>query len=94
MAYARFIDDSCKLCKEMLFAKLLKTDTTGLSIFEARKSWFDENQIHLETWYPAQRMVLHPCLVSRMTLLLILYKGIMSFNTCSSLCGTSASFSN
>ena len=29
----------------MLFAKLLKTDMTGLSIFEARKSWFDENQI-------------------------------------------------
>ena len=39
------IDDSCKLCKEMLFAKLLEFDTTGLSIFEARKSWFDENQI-------------------------------------------------
>ena len=45
MAYARFIDDSCKLCEEMLFAKLLETDTTGLSIFEARKSWFDEIQI-------------------------------------------------
>ena len=45
MAYARFIDDSCKLCEEILFAKLLETDTTGLSIFEARKSWFDENQI-------------------------------------------------
>ena len=45
MAYVRFIDDSCKLCEEMLFAKLLETDTTGLSIFEARKSWFDENQI-------------------------------------------------
>ena len=45
MAYARFIDDSCKLCEEMLFAKLLETDTTGLSIFDARKSWFDENQI-------------------------------------------------
>ena len=45
MAYARFIDDSCKLCEEMLFAKLLETDTTGLLIFEARKSWFDENQI-------------------------------------------------
>ena len=45
MAYARFINYSCKLCKEMLFAKLLETDTTGLSIFEARKSWFDENQI-------------------------------------------------
>ena len=71
MAYARFIDDSCKLCEEMLFAKLLETDTTRLSIFEDRKSWFDENQIPLETWYPAQRMVLHPCLVSRMVLLLI-----------------------
>ena len=45
MTYARFIDDSCKLCEEMLFAKLLETDTNGLSIFEARKSWFDENQI-------------------------------------------------
>ena len=45
MAYARFIDDGCKLCKEMLLAKLLETDTTGLSLFEARKSWFDENQI-------------------------------------------------
>ena len=29
----------------MLFAKFLKTDTNALSIFEARKSWFDENQI-------------------------------------------------
>ena len=47
MAYVRFIDDSCKLCEEMLFAKLLETDTTGLSIFEATKSWFDENQIPL-----------------------------------------------
>ena len=45
MVYVRFVDDSCKLCGEMLFAKLLKTDTTGLSIFEATKSWFDENQI-------------------------------------------------
>ena len=47
MAYARFIhiDDSCKLCEEMLFAKLLETDTAGLSIFEATKSWFNENQI-------------------------------------------------
>ena len=32
----------------MLFAKLLQTDTTGLSICEARKSWFDENQIPFE----------------------------------------------
>ena len=45
MAYVRFIDNSCKLCEEMLFAKLFETDTTGLSIFEATKSWFDENQI-------------------------------------------------
>ena len=29
MAYVRFVDDSFKLCEEMLFAKLLKTDTTG-----------------------------------------------------------------
>ena len=41
------IDDRCKLCEEMLFAKLLKTDTTGLFIFEATKSWFDKNQISL-----------------------------------------------
>ena len=45
MAYACFIDDSCELCEEMLLAKLLETDTTGLSIFEATKSWFDENQM-------------------------------------------------
>ena len=45
MAYVRLKDDSCKLCEEMLFAKLLETDTTGLSIFETAKSWFDENQI-------------------------------------------------
>ena len=42
---ACFIDDSCEVCEEMLFAKLLETDTTGLSIFEATKFWFDENQI-------------------------------------------------
>ena len=45
MAYVRFIDVSCKLCEEMLFAKLLETDATGLSISEATKSWFDKNQI-------------------------------------------------
>ena len=45
MAYVCLIDDRCKLCEEMLFAKLLETDTTGLSIFEATKSWFDEDQI-------------------------------------------------
>ena len=45
MAYVRFIDDSCKLCEKMLSAKPLETDKTGLSIFEATKSWFDENQI-------------------------------------------------
>ena len=30
---------------EMLFAKLSETDRTRLFIFEATKSWFDENQI-------------------------------------------------
>ena len=45
MAYVRFIDDSCKLCEEMLFAKLLETDTIELSIFEATKSWFEKNQV-------------------------------------------------
>ena len=45
IAYACFIGDSCELCQEMLFAKLLQTNTTRLSIFEATKSWFDENQI-------------------------------------------------
>ena len=45
MAYVRSIDESCKLCEEMFFAKFLETDTTGLSIFEATKSWFDENKI-------------------------------------------------
>ena len=48
VAYVRFIDDSCKLCEEMLFAKLLENDTTGLSIFEATRSRFDENQIPFE----------------------------------------------
>ena len=43
VAYVYFIDDSCKLCEEMLFAKLLKTDAVGLSFFEGTKSWFDEN---------------------------------------------------
>ncbi len=47
MAYVRFIDDVCELCEEM-FVKLLETDTTGLSIFEATKSWFDEKQVPLE----------------------------------------------
>ena len=45
MAYVHFIDDSCKLSEEMLFAKLSETDATGLSIFEATKSWSDKNQI-------------------------------------------------
>ena len=53
MAYVRFIDDSCKLCEEMLLTKLLETDATGLSIFEATKSRFDENQMpfgNLVSW--------------------------------------------
>ena len=45
MAYVRFVDDSCKLCEEMLFAKLLETGATELSIFEATKSWYDKNQL-------------------------------------------------
>ena len=45
VAYVRFIDYGCKLCEEMLFAKLLETSATELSIFEATKSWFDKNQI-------------------------------------------------
>ena len=45
MVYVCFIDDGCKLCEEKLFAKLLETDATELSIFEATKSWFDKNQI-------------------------------------------------
>lgn len=45
MAYFCYIDE---YCKELLFVKLLETDTTGLSIFEAVKSWFDENQVPFE----------------------------------------------
>ena len=71
MAYVRVVDDSCKLCEEMLFAKLLKTDTTGLSIFKAKNLGLTRIKYHLETWYPAQRIVIHPYLVSRMALLLI-----------------------
>ena len=47
MAYVCIIDDSCKLCEEIMFAKLLETDIAGLSIFEATISRFDENQIPL-----------------------------------------------
>ena len=70
MAYVRFVDDSCKLCEEMLFAKLLKTDTPGLSIFKAKNLGLTRIKYHLETWHPAQRMVVYPYLVSRMALLL------------------------
>ena len=38
MAYVRFIDNGCRLCEDMLFAKLLETGATELSIFEATKS--------------------------------------------------------
>ena len=48
MEYVCFIDDSCKLYEEMLFAKLLKNDMTGLFVFEATRSRFDENQIPFE----------------------------------------------
>ncbi len=50
MAYVCCIDDVCKLCEEMLFVKLLETDATGLSIFEATKSSFHEKQIPLENF--------------------------------------------
>ena len=72
MAYVRFIDDCCKLCEERLFAKLLETDMTGYPfIFELQNLDLTRIKYHLETWYSAQRMVLHPCLVSKMALLLI-----------------------
>ena len=66
-----FMDDGCKLCEEMLFVKLLKTDTPGSSIFEATKSWFDESQISFGNLVTYARMVLQQCLVGRTALLFI-----------------------
>lgn len=47
MAYVRFWNGD-KLMEEMLFAKRIKTDTRGLSIFEEMKSYLAENNIPLE----------------------------------------------
>ena len=57
----------------MLFAKLLETDTTGLyyPFLKLENLGLTRIKHYLETWYSAQRMGLHPCLVSRMALLLM-----------------------
>ena len=48
MAFVHLIDDSYRQCLEMFFAKLLETNTIGLSIFEATRLWFDVIKIPFE----------------------------------------------
>jgi hypothetical protein len=47
MTYVRFLNDD-QLNEEMLFARNLKTDTKGGTIFEEVKSYFKENNIPLQ----------------------------------------------
>lgn len=46
MAYVRYIKDA-KIIEEMLFSRLLVTDTKGISIYECLQTYFDENRIPL-----------------------------------------------
>ena len=48
MGYVRYFDDHCSLKEDLLFVKLLETDTTGTSIFMAVKSFFEEKSIPFE----------------------------------------------
>ena len=93
MAYVRLIDDGCKLCEEMLFAKSLETDTTGLSIFEATKSWFDENQIPFENLVSCATDGA-PSMLCKQNGFIGHMKKLCPKNPCSSLYSTSASFSS
>jgi zinc finger BED domain-containing protein 5/7/8/9 len=47
LSYVRFFDDDFNLQEEMLFARKLATDTTGESIFNTLKDYFDEHQIDI-----------------------------------------------
>ena len=52
-AYGRSLDVSCKLCEEMLFAKLLETDTTDYPFLKLEILGLTRIKYHLEIWYPA-----------------------------------------
>lgn len=45
MAYVRYLDESNEMQEEMLFTLSLTTDTTGLSIFTAVKTYFENHKI-------------------------------------------------
>ena len=46
LAYVRFIKDG-SLCQELLFARLLETDTKGESVHQALKDYFQKKSIPL-----------------------------------------------
>ena len=48
MGYVRYFDDKCTLKEELLFVKLLETDTTGSSIFTPVKTVFEDKSIPFE----------------------------------------------
>ena len=90
MAYVRFIDDCCKLCEELLFVKFLEADTLDYPFLKLQNLVLMKIKYHLKTWYLAQWTVLHPCLVSRMDLLLMekICPSILALQ----LCGSSSPF--
>ncbi|XP_029637488.1 zinc finger MYM-type protein 6-like [Octopus sinensis] len=45
MGYVRYFDGNCALQEDLLFVKLLETDTTDTSMFSAVKTFFEEKEI-------------------------------------------------
>ena len=50
LAYIRFIKGG-SLCQELLFARLLETDTKGESVYRAVEDYFQKKAFHLQTSY-------------------------------------------
>ena len=71
MVYVCFIDDAPNFVKRCCLQNHWKLMRLSYPFLKLQNFGLTKIKYHLETWYPAQRMVLHPCLVSRMALLLI-----------------------
>ena len=65
LAYVRFIKGG-SLCQELLFARLLETDTKGESVYQAVEDYFQKKAFHLQTLSHVLQMVPRPWLVATM----------------------------
>ena len=63
LAYIRFIKGG-SLCQELLFARLLETDTKGGSVYRAVEDFFQKKAFHLQTSSHVLQMAPHPWMVA------------------------------